>query len=128
MVKSSVRFRRSADAPLQAGPELHLGTLTGDMTDIRLIRYNSPVLLINARDRAGKPIAGAEVSGRYDDASLHESPDFEKQNDGRFRSSSLLPDEKFTVTVTADGCLPQSRGLSLAERTTSELDLVLGPR
>ena len=126
--KISVRFRRSADAPLQAGPELHLGTLTGDMTDIRLIRYNSPVLLINARDRSGKPIAGAEVSGRYDDESLHLSPDFEKQNDDRFRSSSLLPDEKFTVTVTADDYRPQSRALSLAEGTTSQLDLVLVPR
>ncbi len=126
--KMSVRFRRSADAPLLAGPELHLGTLTGDMTDIRIIRYVSPVVLVKAHDRTGKPIAGAEVSGRYEDTSLHESPEFEKDNDGCFRSSSLLPDEKFTVTVTADAYLQQSRSLSLAEGTTSELDLILDKR
>ena len=129
--RSSVRFRKSADAPLQAGQELELGTLTGDLTDIRVIRYVAPVLLVKAADRAGKPIASAELSARYDDASLNFRSfdlDFEKQKDGRYRSSSLLPDEKFTVTVTADGCLPQSRSVSLAEGTTSELDLVLERR
>ncbi len=125
---SSLRFRKSADAPLQSGRQLNLGTLTGDVTDIRIIRYVSPVLLVKVRDRTGKPIKSADASARYDDTSLHESLYFEKQSDGRYRSSSLLPDEKFTVTVTADGYRPQSRSLSLAEGTTSELDLVLSPR
>jgi hypothetical protein len=129
--RSSFRFRKSADAPLQAGRELNLGTLTGDLTDIRVIRYVAPLLLVNVSDRAGKPIASAEVSARYDDAALSNRQflgRFEKQNDGRYRSSSLLPDEKFTVTVAADGYLPQSRSVSLAEAATSELDLVLERR
>ena len=125
---SSLRFRKSADAPLQSGRRLKLGTLTRDLTDIRIVRYVAPVLLVKASDRAGKTIKSADVSAQYDNALLNESMRFEKQQDGRFRSSSLLPDEKFTVTVTADGYRPQSRSLSLAEGTTSELDLVLSPR
>ena len=110
-----------------SGVLLDLGTLTGYLTDIRVIRYVAPVLLVKASDRAGKPIAPAQVSADYDDASLDRRLDlyFDKQKDGRFRSESLLPDEKFTVTVTADGYRPQSRSLSLAEGTTSELDLLL---
>ncbi len=125
---SSLRFRKSADAPLQSGRQLKLGTLTGDLTDIRIIRYVAPVLLVKAGDRAGKPIARVEVSARYDNASLNEPLRFEKQKDGRFRSWQLLPDEKFVVSVTADSYRPQSRSLSLAEGTTSELDLALDPR
>ena len=129
--RSSFRFRESADAPLRAGQELNLGTLTGDLTDIRVIRYVAPVLLVNVSDHSGKPIAAAELSARYNDASPNFRllyPDFQKQNDGRYRSSSLLPDEKFTITVIADVYQPQARSVSLAEGTTSQLDLVLSPR
>jgi beta-lactamase regulating signal transducer with metallopeptidase domain len=122
----SYRFLKSADTPLQSG-RLDLGTLTGALTDIRVIRYVAPVLLVKASDRAGKLVGSAEVSARYDDASLDRNLDlyFEKQKGGRFRSENILPEEKFTVTVTADGYRPQSRRLSLAEGTTSQLDLLI---
>ncbi len=95
------------------------------------------MLLVKATDRAGKPIALAEVTVRYDSAALNDRPRpvyFETLGDGCYRSEGLLPDEKFAVTVTAHGGYgqryrPQSRGgLSLAEGTTTQLDLVLEPR
>ncbi len=52
----------------------------------------------------------------------------EEQDDGRFRSEHLLPDEPFTVTAKANGYQPASRSLTLAEGKTEEITLVLEPR
>jgi hypothetical protein len=50
---------------------------------------------------------------------------FEEQKDGRFRSSTLFPDEKFKLTVTAEGYEPRSEVLSLSEGVTKELIFTL---
>ena len=54
--------------------------------------------------------------------------DFEKQEDGRFRSEQLQPDLEFNVTAEADGFKPASRKLTLAEGKTEEITLVLEPK
>jgi beta-lactamase regulating signal transducer with metallopeptidase domain len=127
---SSLRFQKSAKAPLQAGRDLKLGTLAGDLTGIRIIRYVAPILLVKPIDTTGKPLASAQVAGHYQDVDdlLREGVGFDKQTDGRYRSMSLLPDQNVTISVTAPGYQPQSRTVSQPEGTTSELPITLEPR
>jgi len=125
---SSLRFRKSAESPLQAGRKLKLATLDSDVTGIQIIRYVAPILLVKPIDRSGNPLDAANVAGQYNDSSIREPVRFEKQKDGRQRSSQLLPDEKCTITVTAPGYRPESRTISMAEGSTSELTLKLEAR
>jgi len=82
------------------------------MTEISVIRYESPVLLVNAVSDDGKTIKGFQAKIKYapgrepqGDTSGTENPAgdvlFESQDDGRWRTSQLLPDEEFTVSVEA---------------------------
>ena len=51
---------------------------------------------------------------------------FEQQEDGRFRSEGLYPDEEFTVTAQAKGYASKtSPAFTLAEGATREIELVL---
>jgi hypothetical protein len=52
----------------------------------------------------------------------------DEQNDGRYRTSQLLPDSEVTVTTTAEGFKPASRAMKLAEGKTEEVTLVLEPK
>jgi hypothetical protein len=52
----------------------------------------------------------------------------DEQNDGRYRTSQLLPDREVTVTVTADGFAPASRKFTLPEGKTEEVTFVLEPK
>ena len=125
---SSLRFQKSMEDPLLAGHTLKLGNLQKDVTGIRIIRYVAPILLVKPMDTDGNLLKSVKVSGQYADTSNPERIRFETQKDGRQRSKQLLPDEKCTITVTAPGHRPQSRTISLAEGTTSELALKLEPR
>ena len=49
----------------------------------------------------------------------------EKQEDGRWRSSQLLPDEEVTVTASADGYRAGSVKVKLAEGEVKEMTLEL---
>ncbi len=124
--KESQRFRKSADAPLQAN--LNLGTLETDLTGIQIIRYVAPVLLVKPLEAGERPLDAAQVTGQYLDSALAEPIRFEKEKDGWHSNSLLLPDEKFTIAVTAQGFRPESRTISLAEGTMSELKIKLEPR
>ncbi len=54
--------------------------------------------------------------------------EFREQDDGRFRSVRLLPDQPLTLTVTADGYRPRFETLKLSEGVTKELELILSPK
>ncbi len=49
----------------------------------------------------------------------------EKQEDGRWRTSQMLPDEEVTVTVSAQGYKSHTEELKLSEGTTRDLTPVL---
>ena len=50
---------------------------------------------------------------------------FEKQQDGRWRSHCLLPDEDLLLTVEAEGFLTWSHSINLAEGVTREIEAPL---
>ena len=114
-----------------------LGSLDQDVKGIEIVRYASPVLVVKVAAEGGSRPADATVSVAY--ASMKsrrggrvilkggELSDcvLVEQQDGRFRSEHLLPDEEFTVTAKAKGHEPKSKTLTLTEGTTKEIDLVL---
>jgi hypothetical protein len=132
-----LRFRKSKDQPLRAGRELELGTLNDDVRGIELIHYKAPILVINAVDKEKKQIAGFKPQVVYDKGHSRLKPGEEfingikgdvflhKQEDARWRTSQLLPDEELTVTASADKYTSKSLQLTLPEGEVREVELVL---
>jgi len=130
----SLRFRRGPDKPLENRQnDIEFGTLNDDVEGFEIIRYRAPVALVKPVDEAGQPIQGAKVSAAYPwgkqryvlEGEARSDVTFERQNDGRFRSEQLLPDEEVTFTATAAGYEAASEKLKLPEGETKELVLTL---
>jgi protocatechuate 3,4-dioxygenase beta subunit len=130
---SSLRWKRGKDAALApidlstSGVEIPLGTLDTDVTDLFIIRYEAPVLIVNAVDESGKPIESARPGVFYPGQrpttrnfwfrnGVTGDVGFEKQDDGTWRSAQLLPDVNFTLKVTAEGYTPSSEQITLKEK------------
>lgn len=134
---SSLRFRIGKDQPLLRDPHsFHvIGTIDHDVSDVEIVRYVAPIVTIKVVDEAGGKVPGAKVAGLYvgaDDKSmispvggLPTNITFERQLEGRFRSSQMLPDEKTRFIARADGYTDAEQELTLAEGETKELTLVL---
>jgi beta-lactamase regulating signal transducer with metallopeptidase domain/protocatechuate 3,4-dioxygenase beta subunit len=129
----ALRHRLTKDGPLSNSREIDLGTLNDDVKGIEIIRYVAPVLVVDAVDATGSRIKNFQAKVEY---APGKSPRdrrgsfingvkgdvfFEKQEDGRWRSSQLFPNEDITVTVSADGFQPYQEKMKLAEGTTNEL-------
>jgi len=135
----ALRYRLSPDEKLRPeSARIMLGTLLEDIEHLEIVRYTAPIVLVKAVDEAKRPVEGFKVSADYAWTKQLEQGtryvlgdgvtsdvNFEKQEDGRYRSSQLLPDEEVTITATADGYEPASRKLNLREGETEELARVL---
>ena len=115
--------------------DIDLGTLTNDIHGIEVVRYEAPILLVKPVAEDGAVLKDAKLKfeyaksrsrwedgGRYVDG--HDVT-YERQTDGRLRSEQLLPDEDFTVTVSATGYRSRSESLELPEGTVRELTVQL---
>jgi len=130
----ALRFRRGPDKPLE-NPQLEIdfGTLNDDIHGLGIIRYKAPIALIKPVDEDGQPIAGAKVQGTYPwgkqryvlDGETRSDIHFERQDDGRFRTGQMLPDEEVTFTASATGYESASEKLTLAEGETKDLSITL---
>jgi protocatechuate 3,4-dioxygenase beta subunit len=128
-----LRWRRGKDGALTAQREVNFGTLNDDVKDIEIIRYVAPILIMNAVEKGGAQLKkfqakieyapgksprdrkGMFINGVQGDVFL------EKQEDGRWRSMGILPDEDITVTISAEGYKPYTEKLKMAEGTTKEI-------
>lgn len=137
---ASARYRVGKDAALAEGSTAMLGTLDHDVKDLEIVRYAAPVILIDARTKDGERIDGFKAEVEY----TGEAPEGDgkvylsggarrteaiqdEQNDGRYRTSQLLPDREVKVSVSAEGFKPAERTMRLAEATTEEATFVLEP-
>jgi hypothetical protein len=136
----ATRFRWAKDGPLFNDRRIRLGTLSSDRKGLSVIYYTSPIVLVRAAAEDGAPIkefkphvfyakhkrtdhqGGRWLSGIEGDVN------FEKQEDGRWRSEQLLPDESFILTVEAEGYQLWSERFSLPEGAIKELDVRLKKR
>lgn len=132
-----LRHRMKKGDPLGAGREINLGTLNDDVKGIEIIRYVAPILVVDARDKEDKQVKDFQVKVTYAPGVKDKKPGemfvngvkgdvfLEKQEDGRWRTSQLLPDEEVTVTVTAKGYKPFTEKLKLAEGVNHDLKAML---
>jgi hypothetical protein len=132
-----LRYRTTKGGPLHNSRKIKLGTLNDDVRGIELVRYVAPILLVSAVDQDGKLIKGFQAQAVYRPGKSSNEPGstfingikgdvyFEKQDDGRWRSSQMFPDEEITVTVKADGYEPRTEKVKLAEGITRDLKMVL---
>ncbi len=138
---ASTRHRIGKNGPLVEGRRVDLGTLDHDVRGIEIVRYVSPIIVINATSKDGQQIKDFKAAVKYTGA----APDREKnvhltgggkkkdaiqdeQYDGRYRTSQMLPDKEVNVTVSAEGYTEASRTLTLPEGKTEEVTFVLEPK
>jgi hypothetical protein len=133
----STRYRWSDDSPWRNEHEITVPILDQDINEISVMYYTSPVLLVRAVSEDGAAIPGFKCELVYpNDRKPYEHPprwisgargdiNFEKQQDGRWRSESLLPDEHVTLSVEAAGFQPWSQSYTLPEGVTQEVEAKL---
>jgi hypothetical protein len=121
-----LRHRLSRQAPLRNTHSIPIGTLDQDISGIEIIRYVAPIVVVKIGTKAGPPPVGATVSARYTtEKQGQRAARFEQQEDGRFRSLELCPDQEVTLTAQAKGYAAKSATLTLAEGATREIELIL---
>ena len=138
---ATTRHRIGKGGPLVEGSTARLGTLDHDVKDIEIVRYVSPIIVINATTKDGQQIKDFKADVQYTHPGPNNRKDVhlvgggkkkdaiqDEQYDGRYRTSSMLPDKEVTVSVSADGFEGASRKLSLPEGKTEEVTFVLEPK
>jgi beta-lactamase regulating signal transducer with metallopeptidase domain len=132
-----LRHRKAPNGPLSNRRQVDLGTLTDDVKGIEVIRYVAPILLVKVVAKDGYKLKNVQVSAAYPEGKnqfggklilkggLNSDVSFEEQEDGRFRSSQLFPDEEVTITGHAEGYKTASQKVKLPEGTTKEITITL---
>lgn len=133
----STRYRWSNDSPWRNEHEMTAAILDHDTNEISVMYYTAPILLIRAVANDGSAISNFTFQATYatDKKPFAEPPhwingdtgdvNFEKQQDGRWRSESLLPDEDLLLTVGAEGFQTWSQSINLHEGETREIEIPL---
>ncbi len=130
---SALRWRMSPEGELDFGRRFKLGTVEDDISGFEVVRYTAPILLAKPVDEEGNLLAGCEPVLTYVSAAEKELTvyvtgshiSFEQQTDGRHRSSQLLPDEPFKITMKKEGYTAEEVELSLAEGETRDVTITL---
>jgi beta-lactamase regulating signal transducer with metallopeptidase domain/protocatechuate 3,4-dioxygenase beta subunit len=132
-----LRHRIGKDGALKNQRRVDLGTLNDDVKDLQIIRYEAPIVLVKVVTKDGAKPTKPAVTAKYapDKAQyqglrlvtngMESDVNFEQQEDGRFRSEQLFPDEQVTLTAHAEGYEPKSEKLALAEGAKKEIEIVL---
>jgi hypothetical protein len=132
----TLRWRKEG-GPLHNNRRVDLGTVDDDIKGIEIVRYVAPILLVKVSARDGGKLTKPDVTADYPPGKQqysgklirangrHSDVSFEHQEDGRFRSEQLFPDQEVTVTGHAEGYQDKSVKVTLPEGTTKELELVL---
>jgi beta-lactamase regulating signal transducer with metallopeptidase domain len=130
----ALRYRRGPGQPLQNEVRnIDFGTLNSDVEGFEIVRYKAPLVLVSAVGEDQKPIENFGVAGTYPwgqqqyvvEGEARSDMSFEKQNDGRHRTSQMLPDEEVTFKVTAKGYESATEKVTLKEGETKELIVTL---
>jgi len=130
----SIRWRLKPGDALRRGSRAPLGNVDDDLRGIQIVHYTAPILLIKPVDEKGKIVRDVKIACHYEP----EKPPakfgirfgtgdvrFRQQNDGRWRSSQMLPDVQVTISVSKAGFEAKPQKLSLKEGKERELVFVL---
>jgi hypothetical protein len=132
-----LRWRKNAADTLHNNRRVDLGTVNEDVRGIEIVRYEAPILIVKVTSKDGTLVKKARVGATYPKGKaqyegklirangVESDVSFEEQEDGRFRSSQMFPDEEVTVTAQAEGYAPRTEKVKLPEKAQAELVLVL---
>jgi hypothetical protein len=99
----------------------------------------APIVIVKPVARDGRPLKDVVMSGDYTEENegpsrrmilkngINSDIHFERQDDGRYRTTCMTPDREVNIIVHADGFKPASRKFKLPEGKTEEVTLVLEP-
>ena len=130
----------SSDAPLRSERTVTLGRIESDVAGFEVIRYQAPIVLVKAVDGKGNPLQDFRPKATYRRSIRKRQPGsrflydvngdifFQPQQDGRWRSSQVLPDEDISLTVELDGYTTTEAQIKLAEAEEREFIFVLKPK
>jgi hypothetical protein len=123
----SIKTRSGPGQPLLLGPNVPLGDLADNVHGVSFVYYKSPRIRVAVQNEAGDPpLVNVQVQARYAAAGNFVWNQFSEQNDGRFRSQGLFPDEEYWVAAWATGLLPFApRRIKLREGEEIELVVLL---
>ncbi|TWT74609.1 Regulatory protein BlaR1 [Posidoniimonas polymericola] len=129
----ALRVRTKQGGPLSGNPELKFDRLTEDIGPIEVVKYTAPILLVRARDPEGGDLEGLQCEIHYSNEAAGTASTYtrghdvhmEIQGDGAWRTSQLLPDEPFGLSVTAPGYGVVKKQYELKEGETKEVEIVL---
>ena len=131
---SALRWRMKPSDPLQNTREIKFERLDADVTTIEIVRYVAPIVLVKAVDENGNVMSEFKPQIDYinqpEGAMMKQytaggNVSFEKQPDHRRRSSQLLPNEEFKISIVMDGFETEPRTLAIPEGETRELNFVM---
>jgi hypothetical protein len=132
-----LRWRRGKDGTLNTSRRLDLGTVNDDVKDIELIRYEAPIVVVKVTTKDGSKPKNVAVSAEYAEGKqpyqgrlilkngIRSDVSFEEQEDGRFRSMQMLPDEEVTLLAHADGYESAPMKLRFAEGEKRDIEIAL---
>ena len=132
----SCRWRQSKDASLRNDQHALLGTLDHDMTDMEIIAYRSPSVVLRVTDENGCPVPKLKAKIVYPEGTLKAFPEiaryraqtgdapFVPMPKGILQSIQLLPDQDFTLTVESQtgDYEPRSEKFNLTEGATKKIN------
>jgi len=136
---ASMRHRIGKDGKLSTGRDIRFKTLDHDIKDLEIIRYVAPIVIAKITSKDGQPLSEQGLTGEYLDekdeqgmrmilpGGRNSDISFNKQEDGRFRTSQVTPDREIKITAYAKGFEPESRRFKLPEGKTEEVTFVLEP-
>jgi beta-lactamase regulating signal transducer with metallopeptidase domain/protocatechuate 3,4-dioxygenase beta subunit len=133
----ALRWRRGDKGELHNNHRIDLGTVNDDVKDLQIIRYEAPILIVNVKGPEGVQLKNVAVTAAYAEGrnsyggklilanGRQSDVSFEHQEDGRFRSEQLFPDEEATVIGHAEGYESKPVKIKLAESEKKEIEVLL---
>lgn len=130
----ATRYRLGSGKPLRDDVHaIRLETLNDDIEGFEVIRYKAPIVLVSAFDTEKQSIKKLQIKAKYatprPDAYISfangSDINMERQNDGKYRTSQMLPDEDTTFTISAEGYASIDEKVNLKEGESKELAVTL---
>lgn len=133
----ALRWRRGDKGEYQNQRRIDLGTVNEDISDIQIVRYKAPIVIVKLKGPDGTKLDKPGVTAVYTKGKRqtegqlilangrNSDLSFEHQEDGRFRSEQMFPDEEIQVMGHAEGFASKPVTIKLSEGATKDIEITL---
>ena len=128
--QTAYKVRIASGDPLDWKSRHNLGQLDADRTEVEVVAYRSPVVVIHVRTEGGEPIPlDTKVHQGENIRGGDYGTDAIRQPDGSFKTRGLVPDHEIELTAWPNGYVPAKlERINLAEGAEATIDLVIRPK